>query len=124
VSTDVIWLSDLTSGRLEREVFGSTPFADVPESPYYRPSPGSWLSVRSWLDEDGYHVVMAHDCRETREVHVLPWPTWQAHDGQVTPSFSCDGCGVHTLAQIGHLATTTHAPDASSDPAATTEEST
>lgn len=96
----VIWVRDKATGRLEREAFGYTPFADVPESPYYVPSPGSHLSTRAWLDEDAQHVVMAHDCASERRVHILKWPTWQALGDRVDPSYSCDDCGLHTFAPI------------------------
>lgn len=98
--TDVVAVRDLSTGRIEHEVFGSTPFADVPPSPYYRPLPGFWLNSRAWLDADGQHVTIAHDCTDSREVHLLPWPTWQVVDGSVSPSFSCDKCGVHSVVPI------------------------
>lgn len=100
----IVWIryeGQMDKGRLEREVFGSTPFADVPESPFYASSPGSWRNARAWLDADGQHVVMAHDCATTREVYTLPWPTWQALDGGVSPSVSCAGCGLHAFVPIG-----------------------
>lgn len=100
----VVWIRNeggVDKGRLEREVFGYTPFADVPESPFYVPSPGSFHSARAWLDRDGIHVVMAHDCTDVRKVHTLRWPTWQALDGAVSPSFSCDDCGLHAFVPIG-----------------------
>lgn len=32
---------------------------------------------------------------------MLPWPVWQAvNDGAVTPSYSCDKCGMHTFLSI------------------------
>lgn len=100
MSETEIWLRDEESGRLEREVFGYTPFADVPESPYYIPSPGSWLSARAWVDEDGRHVVVAHDCATERRVHTMRWPTWQAVNSQVDPSYDCGDCGFHSRVPI------------------------
>lgn len=99
--SEMVQLRELSTGRIEFEVFGSTPFDQVPESPYYVPSPGSHLSARAWLDEDGAHVVLAHDCTSTRKVHILRWPTWQAVFGEVNPSYSCDDCGLHTFVPIG-----------------------
>lgn len=96
----VVWLRDKRSGRLEREVFGWTLFAGVPPSPYYTPSPGSFLSARAWMDEDGQHVVLAHDCVEHRDVHILPWPTWQNVEGMVDPSYDCDACGLHSRISV------------------------
>lgn len=96
----VIWIRDKSTGRLEQEIFGYTLFAQVPESPYYVPSPGSFLSVRAWLDEDDQHVVLAHDCAETRRVHILRWPTWQALGAKADPSYNCGDCGLHTFVPI------------------------
>lgn len=95
---ETISIRSRETGRIEFEVLGETAFSDVPESPYYHPMPGFWLSTRAWMDEDGQHVIVAHDCREKRIVHILPWPTWQAcgvHGDEVLPSYSCDGCGIH-----------------------------
>jgi hypothetical protein len=108
--TTVIVVRDHGTGRIEHEILGSTPFANVPESPYYAPSPGSFLSTRAWVDRDGVHAVLAHDCRETREVHVLRWPTWQVVDNAVSPSYSCDGCGLHTFVPITAVEILTPAP--------------
>lgn len=77
----------------------------VQEPDDVHPSPGSWVSVRAWLDADDRHVWAAHDCTDGREVTMLPWPTWQAlPDGEVRPSFSCDRCGVHVSMEIGYAA--------------------
>lgn len=102
MSEGLVWIRSKQAGRLERERLGPTPFAHVPPSPYYSPKPGWWGSARAWLDGDGRHVWSAHDCRGVREVHMLPWPIWQAiDDGQVSPSYSCDKCGLHTFLHIG-----------------------
>lgn len=95
-----VWIQGGADDRLEREIFGDVPFDQVPESPYYQPSPGSWLSARAWLDSDSQHVVVAHDCRLERRTSMLPWPTWQANGSKVTPSVSCDDCGLHTFVTI------------------------
>ena len=64
-----------------------------------------FLSARAWLDKrnvDGKrHVWLAHDCTEGRDVSMLPWPTWQSDGLRVTPSVSCDGCGLHAFVDIG-----------------------
>lgn len=92
-----IWLrcdmpGSLIKGRLEQERFGVVPFGEVPASPYYSPAPGG--NGRAWMDADGLHVVHAHDCMEGRDTHILPWPTWQAVNGAIDPSYNCD-CGYH-----------------------------
>lgn len=97
---ELVWIRDKRSGRLEREQFGVTPFTEVPSSPYYTPSPGSFLSARAWMDEDGQHVVIAHDCVAHRVAHILPWPTWQAVEGSVDPSYDCGTCGLHSRTSI------------------------
>jgi hypothetical protein len=109
-AAEVMWLRDAHTGRLVRELFGSTPLDQVPADPYYRPSPGSRLSVDAWLDDDGQHVVIAHDCVATREVHILPWPTWQANGSDITPSYSCDDCGVHCFATVNRSAASVDGP--------------
>ena len=52
------------------------------------------------MDDDDQHVVLAHDCTDARDVHILRWPTWQAVDGKVTPSYDCGDCGLHTFVGI------------------------
>lgn len=101
-----IQVRDHSTGRVEFEVMGLTPFAEVmTESPFYVPSPGSFLSARAWVDEDGKHAIVAHDCRDGRDVHILRWPTWQVVEGsvypqEVSPSFDCAECGLHTFLPI------------------------
>ena len=84
--------------------------AEVPESPYYVSSPGSFRSVRAWVDEDGQHAVVAHDCKSTREVHPLRWPTWQVVGDEVKPSFSCGTCGLHAFVLIDAVLTAAPRP--------------
>lgn len=73
-----------------------------PEGPWPdNPRPGSFLSLRCWLDGDGLHVWQAHDCTDGRSVGMLPYPTWQAVEGnRVAPSIDCAGCGLHTHGTI------------------------
>lgn len=58
----------------------------------------SWLTARAWLDEDGEHVWLRHECSNGWDESMLPHPTWQAsEDGRtVEPSIDC-GCGMHTF---------------------------
>lgn len=97
-------LERIADGYVVFECVGATPFDAVPYSPYRGvAAPGSWLSVDAWLDEDGEHVWIAHDCIGKRDVSMLPWPTWQAPrdaHGSVLPSFDCGECGVHLFARI------------------------
>lgn len=102
--TTLVAVRDHSTGRIEHEVFGSLPHADVPSSPYYRPTPGSFITARAWLDDDGQHVVAAHDCTAERIVHLLPWPTWQVVGQDVTPSYSCGACGIHAFLTINATA--------------------
>lgn len=64
-------------------------------------APGSWLSVRAWLDVDGTHVWVAHDCATERITAMLPFPVWHSDGQAVQPSIQCDGCGVHTHVLLG-----------------------
>jgi hypothetical protein len=95
-----IALIETTDQRPGWRFFESTHPCTWPTGPWpgvFRP--GSFLSLRCWLDEDGIHVWQAHDCNEGhRSVGMLPHPTWQAIDGgRVEPSIDCDGCGLHTF---------------------------
>lgn len=67
--------------------------------------PGWWMTCQAWLDGDGIHVWMAHDCSPDgtpqRVVDMLPWPVWHSNGAGVEPSFSCDNCGVHTIVRLG-----------------------
>lgn len=60
-----------------------------------------FLSADAWLDEDGYHVWVAHDCKGERLITMLPWPVWQANDArEITPSFSCKRCATHAFLKV------------------------
>lgn len=63
--------------------------------------PGFFMTARAWLDNDGQHVWMAHDCTTERVVTMLPWPVWHSTGLAVEPSFSCDTCGIHTHVELG-----------------------
>lgn len=61
----------------------------------------AFLTERSWVDEDGYHIWIEHDCTDGREATMLPWPTWQAGaDGRVLPSIDCRACGAHYFTTV------------------------
>ena len=60
-----------------------------------------FLNIETWLDEDGTHVWLAHDCKGERVVTMLPWPMWQADStGSVVPSFACDRCMTHSSVRL------------------------
>lgn len=61
-----------------------------------------WVTARAWLDDDGYHIWMAHDCFRGREAFMLPYPTWKMNeDGKTaSPSFHCTLCNCHTTGTI------------------------
>jgi len=62
---------------------------------------GWWGTAVTWLDADGAHVWVAHDCTEGRDASMLPWPTWQAdREGYVQPSIFCRECGLHTFMRV------------------------
>jgi hypothetical protein len=63
--------------------------------------PGSFMHADVWLDEDGRHVGLAHDCAHERVVTMLPYPNWRAVGGKVEPSISCEACGLHTFGLLG-----------------------
>lgn len=56
-----------------------------------------FLDARCWLDEDGQHVWCQHRCKSGESTTILPWPIWQAVDGQVWPSISCSDCDLHVM---------------------------
>lgn len=60
----------------------------------------AWLTADAWLDEDGRHVWLAHDCSKGREETMLPYPTWHAEGGKVQPSVNCGACGMHTFVPL------------------------
>lgn len=54
--------------------------------------------ARVWLDDDGKHVWLRHDCdRGGPQDTMLPWPKWQAVSGKVEPSIVCSDCGLHLV---------------------------
>jgi hypothetical protein len=65
--------------------------------------PGWWMTADAWMDEDGEHVWMAHDCTDRRVATMLPHPTWHAAPAPagtgtvVVPSFACSDCGIHAM---------------------------
>jgi hypothetical protein len=60
----------------------------------------AFLTAQAWLDEDGRHVWLAHDCAKGRVTTMLP-TTWKADaEGHVSPSIDCRACGAHFFAQI------------------------
>jgi hypothetical protein len=60
----------------------------------------AFLTARAWLDEDGRHVWLEHDCGDERARTMLP-STWQADaEGHVSPSIDCRACGAHFFAQV------------------------
>lgn len=82
-------------------------------------APGWWFRARAWVDPDGYHIWLAHDCVSARTITILPWPVWHAvatknQDGHVVggvePSVDCVACGLHTFLDVHPLEP--HEPDA------------
>lgn len=63
--------------------------------------PGFWTTGRAWLDNDGRHVWVAHDCTTERVATMLPFPIWHSTGLAVEPSVSCDACGLHTHLGLG-----------------------
>jgi len=62
---------------------------------------GGFLTAKTWLDDDGRHVWLSHDCKDGQETTMLPYPRWKAVDGKVQPSIMCNDCGLHYFATIG-----------------------
>jgi hypothetical protein len=60
-----------------------------------------FLSARGWVDEDGRHVWVAHDCVGGRERTMLPYPTWKADGTRISPSVICGDCGMHAFVDLG-----------------------
>jgi ferredoxin-like protein FixX len=60
------------------------------------------MAAKAWLDEDGQHIWLQHDCKSKRDTSMLPYPTWQATDDgkKVQPSINCMDCGLHTFVPI------------------------
>lgn len=59
-----------------------------------------FLTARAWLDNDGRHVWIAHDCTEGRVTTMLPWPNWHSTGLHVEPSIVCEACGLHVVARL------------------------
>lgn len=59
-----------------------------------------FLTARTWLDEDGIHVWLAHDCDSGRVTTMLPWPVWSANGNDVAPSIHCRICELHYIAKL------------------------
>lgn len=62
--------------------------------------PTDQTEPRAWLDADGRHVWVAHNCPDERVETMLP-TIWKADAlGNVTPSFHCTRCGLHYFATL------------------------
>ncbi len=60
----------------------------------------AFLTASAWIDVDGRHVWLSHDCADGRSTSMLP-TTWKANEsGRVEPSIDCRDCGAHFFAQI------------------------
>ncbi len=56
----------------------------------------SFLASKAWMDADGRHVWVAHNCvNRERVTTMLPWPSWAADGDRVSPSVLCTACGYH-----------------------------
>lgn len=69
------------------------------QSPALRP--GFFLTGNAWLDEDGEHVWIAHDCVDHREIHKATNLHWRAVGDHVEPSYQCVLCGFHAIVWPG-----------------------
>lgn len=60
-----------------------------------------FIDARFWLDDDGKHVWVRHQCGPRENTTMLPWPKWQATAaGRVEPSVICQDCDLHVIGQI------------------------
>lgn len=61
------------------------------------PESGPRARTESWMDEDGVHVWVRHECLDGVEEFMLPNPPWRSIglSPAVEPSFSCTACGDH-----------------------------
>ncbi len=59
-----------------------------------------FLTARTWMDDDGYHVWTEHDCTGGRVATMLPWPQWHRDGDKATPSIHCTDCGAHYFGTI------------------------
>ena len=52
--------------------------------------------MSAWLDPDGEHVWVEHECADGWKQHMLPHPQWSSDQhGTVTPSYHCGACDFH-----------------------------
>lgn len=59
------------------------------------------LSYAAWLDDDGEHVWLSHECAEGFVTFMLP-NTWRVvGKDKIEPSFTCDDCGAHEFLELG-----------------------
>ena len=60
--------------------------------------------ARAWLDPDGVHIWISHDCPSERVTFLLPHPPWgvveREGDTWVDPSVHCTACGLHAFLRI------------------------
>ncbi len=59
-----------------------------------------FLDATARLDDDGYHVIQSHICKDIISESMLPWPTWQVEGKKVFPSLLCDRCGLHVTLEL------------------------
>lgn len=59
-----------------------------------------FIDAVCWLDDDGQHVWVRHQCGPRVNTTMLPWPTWQANGENVTPSIVCLDCDLHVMGRI------------------------
>lgn len=58
-----------------------------------------FIDAHAWLDEDGQHVWLRHQCKPKPRVNttMLPWPDWQTVGDHVEPSIICMECDLHAM---------------------------
>ena len=56
----------------------------------------------AWMDEDGEHVWIAHNCNGDGVIHKATNGIWRpnAERTKVEPSYNCDRCGCHQFVEI------------------------
>ncbi len=64
-----------------------------------------FLTARVWLDDDGEHIWLLHECIDGEQITMLPHPPWRAVGERVEPSISCDKCNLHMFGYLGPLPT-------------------
>ena len=62
-----------------------------------------FLTARVWLDADGQHLWLAHDCVDGRTTTMLPTQWREGPDGYVAPSIACRACGLHYTGRIDSI---------------------